>query len=80
MGEEKMNDKKETNPIGCFWILTVMIATAASVTMFTLRITNQISLSFWIVFAPLIVVIGIPVLILAVGCIVILIGKAAGDE
>lgn len=75
-----MNDKKETNPIGCFWILAVIIATAASLTMFTLRITNQISISFWIVFAPLLVVIGIPALILGVCCIVVLIGKVAGNE
>lgn len=75
-----MNDKKETNPIGCFWILAVMIATAASLTMFTLRITNQISLSFWIVFAPLLVVVGIPAVLLGIACVVILIGKVAGDE
>ena len=75
-----MNDKKETNPIGCFWILAVMIATAASVTMFTLRITNQITLSYWIVFSPLLVVIGIPAVLLGIACVVILIGKVAGDE
>lgn len=75
-----MNDKKETNPIGCFWILAVMIATAASLTMFTLRITNQISLSFWIVFAPLLVVVGIPAVLLGIACVVVLIGKVAGDE
>lgn len=71
-----MTEKKK-NPIGCCWMILFLIALVVTVTLFTLRITGQIDSSWWLVFAPVIIVFGIPAVIISILMIVVAIGKGA---
>lgn len=73
-----MSEKKKS-PLGCCWLVLFVIALVVSVTLFTLRITGQIDASYWLVFSPLILVIGVPTVILSVMMIVVALGKRGED-
>lgn len=74
-----MTEKKKS-PLGCCWLILFIIALVVSVTLFTLRITNQIDASWWLVFAPVIIVFGIPTAIISVMLIVVALGKRGEDS
>lgn len=74
-----MTEKKK-NPIGCCWMILFLIALVVTVTLFTMRITGQIDASWWLVFAPVIIVFGIPAVIISILMIVVAIGKGAESD
>ena len=61
-------------------MILFIIALVVTVTLFTLRITGQIDASWWLVFAPVIIVFGIPAAIISVMLIVVALGKRGEDS
>lgn len=61
-------------------MILFIIALVVTVTLFTLRITGQIDASWWLVFAPVIIVFGIPTAIISVMLIVVALGKRGEDS
>lgn len=74
-----MTEKKKS-PLGCCWLILFIIALVVTVTLFTLRITNQIDASWWLVFAPVIIVFGIPAVVISILMIVVAFGKRGEDS
>lgn len=72
--------EKDNNPIGCCWLLLVLIALIVTVVLFTLRVTEQILISYWWVFSPILLVVGVPTLILFGVAVAVIIRKAAGKD
>nr|DAV01136.1 MAG TPA: transmembrane protein [Bacteriophage sp.] len=74
-----MIEDKKRSPGGCLWLFLTMIATAITVTLVTLKLTDQIGISWWLVFSPILLVVGIPTVVFLVMLIVVALGKRGED-